>query len=124
MRYLQIDQLRTNLSLCKTVEQWLGVFHHEDYAVIKLISIEYEKDDTYVVNYFEIFDEGSEHFMDVYEFSAVDPDNADRISKTFRTYEEALEFSIEKYGCRIDKFVNQGVVQSEYRDYLESKKLS
>ena len=121
MVYLQNEQLRTNLSLGKTVEQWLGYKQEDDYIVLRWISIEKESNDEYSVAYIESFDEGSEDFLDIYEFSTLDPDEPFGIVTTFSTADEAISFSLDEYGAKIDMFVNVGMIQEEYRTYLNEK---
>lgn len=119
--YLENSQLITNLRLGKRIEQWLGTTKEQGETVVKWLSIESQKDGTYMVTYLEVFDEGSEDFLDIYEFSAPDPDLEFGRSDSFVTYEEALEFSRQRYGCRDDKFVTAGQIQEEYRLYLLSR---
>ena len=119
--YLEKSQLTTYLRLGKRIEQWLGAAKNGEDAIIKWLAIEPEKNGIYNVAYFEVFDEGNEDFLDIYEFSAPDPDLAFGKNDSFATYEEALEFSRQRYGCSADKFVNAGQIQEEYRLYLLSR---
>ena len=121
MIYLQNEQLRTNLSLGKTVEQWLGYKREEDYIILRWISIEKENSDEYSVAYIESFDEGSDDFLDIYEFSALDPDEPLGVINTFSTIDEALDFSLNEYGAKIERFVSTGMIQEEYRTYLNER---
>ena len=89
-------------------------------TIIKWLTIESEKNGTYRVTYFEVLDEGNEDFLDIYEFSAFDPDLPFGKSESLATGEGALEFSRQRYGCRDDKFVNVGLIQEEYRLFLLS----
>ncbi|AYB32864.1 hypothetical protein [Chryseolinea soli] len=119
--YLENSQLITYLRLGKRIEQWLGTTKEQEETIIKWLSIELQKDGSYGVTYLEVFDEGNEDFLDIYEFSAPDPDLEFGESDSFATCEEALEFSRQKYGCRDDKFVTAGQIQEEYRLYLLSR---
>jgi len=112
------EQLTSNLRLGKSIEQWLSYIKENDYAIINWLRIDKEKDDMYSVSYFEVFDEGSEEFIDIYEFSKLDPDEPYGIINTFNSVEESLEFATRTYGASIDKFVSGGMIQEEYRDYL------
>ncbi|PTS93380.1 hypothetical protein DBR11_25390 [Pedobacter sp. HMWF019] len=118
MKYLDIEQLKTNLSLGKTVEQWLGHKHEEDYTVLKWLSIKKERNAEFNVAYIESFDEGSDDFIDIYEFSTLDPDELLGVINTFSTKDEALDFSVNEYGASMGKFVSQGMIQEEYALYL------
>ncbi len=119
MLHLKIEQLRTNLSLGKTVEQWLGYEDQDNYTVLRWISIEKERDGTFSVAFIECFDEGNEGFTDVYEFSLLDPDEPEGVLRTFDTFDEAIDFSVAEYGAKSDNFVSQGMIQDEYLAYLK-----
>lgn len=121
MVYLQNEQLRTNLRLGRTVEQWLGYKQEDDYIVLRWISIEKESSDEYSVAYIESFDEGSEDFLDIYEFSTLEPDEPLGIVTTFSTIDEAISFSLDEYSAKMDRFVSAGMMQEEYRTYLNEK---
>lgn len=121
MIYLQNEQLRTNLSLGRTVQQWLGYKQKDGYIVLRWISIEKESSDEYSVAYIESFDEGSEDFLDIYEFSTLDPDEQLGVVTTFSTVNEAISFSLDEYNAKIDRFVSAGMIQEEYRTYLNEK---
>lgn len=121
MIYLKNEQLRTNLSLGKIVEQWLGYKQEDDYIILRWISLEKENSGEFSVAYIESFDEGSEDFIDVYEFSTLDPDEPLGIINTFSTLDEAINFSLGEYGAEIDNFINAGMIQEEYRTYLNRK---
>jgi hypothetical protein len=121
MRYLNPQQLLTNLNRGKPIEQWLGHDILPDYTVLKRLTIDKENNDEYSVDYMEVFDEGDENFLDIYEFSTIDTDEPYGIMTKFKTPKEAIDYSIEKYNCKIDKFVNAGVLQEEYRDYLKTR---
>ena len=83
--------------------------------------IDRNKDGIYTVAYFETFDDGSEDFLDVYEFETVDPDLEYGLKDSFQTYDEALEFSRQRYHCNNEKYVTAGMIQEEYRLYLLSR---
>jgi hypothetical protein len=119
MKHLSSEQLYFTLKAGRSIEQWLG---HEDkghYILLKWLTIYAEKDGDYSVSYFEVFDEGSRSFIDIYEFGAIDPD--EEAIDTFSTFQEALNFSMSKYGCAQDGFVNEGMIQDEYVKYLDLK---
>lgn len=122
MRYLNSQQLLTNLQLGKSVEQWLGYEKRVDYTILKWLRIDKEKSGEYSVTYFKMFDEGDEDFLDIYEFHTVDADEPYGIITTFKNVKDTLAFSTEKYKCKDDKYVNAGVIQEEYNDYLKAKK--
>ncbi|QDW25197.1 hypothetical protein FFJ24_010395 [Pedobacter sp. KBS0701] len=121
MLYLQQEQLKSNLSLGKAVEQWINAEIKEDYVIIKWLRIEKEADGSYTVTYFECFDEGDENFVDVYEFSMLDPDYPFGIITSFSSIKDAIDFSVENYGASVLKFVSGGMIQEEYANYSKNK---
>lgn len=120
-RYLKEEQLKANLSLGKAVEQWLTYIKEQDYVILKWLRIDKEKNGTYTVAYFESFDEGNSDFLDVYEFSLLDPDEPFGTISTFNSIEDALEFSKVTYNAADSKYVTAGMIQEEYRFYLSKR---
>lgn len=116
-RYLNEDQLKTNLRLGRTVEQWLGASREEDYVILKWISIQKEGDQGYSVTYIESIDEGGEDFLDIYEFSAVDPDEPFVRTSTFSSIDDATKYAAHSYSASNIKYVSGGMIQEEYKDY-------
>jgi hypothetical protein len=119
-RYLNEEQLKTNLSLGKAVEQWLGSKEEKDYTILKWLSIERKRNGKYTVAFIECFDDGSSEFTDIYEFSLLDPDEPEGIINTFITTDEALNFAESKYNASISKYVSSGMIQEDYKEYLRS----
>jgi len=70
------------------------------------------------VTCFEVLDEGSENFLDVYEFTPLDPDLPYGQTEKFETADAALAYAESKFGASLEKYVNSGVIQDEYRDSL------
>ena len=119
MRYLTNEQLRSNLSLGRSAEQLLQPKKYDTYVKLRWIAIDRNRDSTYTTRYMECFDDGNENFTDIYEFSSVHPDEPE-VLNTFDAIEEALEFVTTTYGAQPGKFVTAGMIQEEYRDYLNS----
>ncbi|WP_121810855.1 hypothetical protein [Mucilaginibacter kameinonensis] len=120
MKYLSSEQLKTNLSSGKPIEQWLSYQKQSDYTILKWLRIDKEKDSTYSVSYMECFDEGDEDFLDIYEFAPLDPDEP-FIINSFSTIDEALIFAIDKYEASESRFVPAGMIQDEYKNYLRKR---
>jgi len=120
MRYLTEEQLKSNLSLGKSVEQWINHEKHDDYTVLKWLRIDKERNPTYSVSYIECFDDGNEHFTDIYHFDPLDPDEP-YIIDNFESIDEALAFAINSYAASQTRFVSAGMIQEEYKDFLNSK---
>jgi hypothetical protein len=120
MKYLTNEQLRANLSLGKTIEQWLSFESKNDYVILKWLSINKDRDLQYAVNYHECFDDGSEDFFDIYEFDPLDPDEP-YVLDNFETVDRALEFAISKYNASPTKFITGGMIEEEYKNYTLNK---
>ena len=121
-KHLPSEQLISLLRIGKPVEQWLN---HEDkgkYTILKWLRIDKERDSTYSVAYCESFDEGNENFLDIYEFSLLNPDEPYGVIDTFDSLEKVLDFSIRNYNASEEKFVSAGMIQDEYRVFLEGRK--
>lgn len=89
--------------------------------MLRWISIEKEDNGNYSVAYIESFDEGNEDFIDICEFSNLDPDEPFGIVNIFATQDQAVTFSINEYGAKKDCFINAGMIQEEYLSYLKNK---
>ncbi|WP_316812580.1 hypothetical protein [Pedobacter heparinus] len=119
-RYLLPEQLKSNLRLGKSVEQWLGHQQEDGYVILKYIAIEKERNGEYSLLYMEHIDEGNESFLDIYDFSYVDPDEP-AVINLFDSVEEVLDFALNTYGASLDKYVSAGMIQEEYADYLNER---
>ncbi len=121
IKYLSEPQLRTHLQIGKPVEQWISHSEVEDYIILKWLRIDKDKSGKYNVCYFESFDEGGLDFLEVYAFSAVDPDEPYGIITSLASIEDALDFAVRVYNATNDKFVPAGMIQEEYEVYLKNK---
>ena len=119
--YLTYPQLNSVLILGKPVEQWIGSSKQPDFEIITWIRIDREMNGSYSVSYFEVFDNGNLDFLDIYEFEPCEPDQPYGLTHSFPTSDQALLFCIEKYNASDDKYVYGGMVQEEYRLYLQNK---
>lgn len=117
--YIDMEQVQTLLNLGRAIEQWIGVYREYDYTAIKWLRIKRNGENTYDVIYSDVIDDGDENFNDVYEFTATDPDFTYGKIDSFQTAEEAINFALEQYGCKPDKFVGSGMIQEEYAKYLK-----
>jgi hypothetical protein len=119
--YLDKEQLITALRLGRSVEQWIGVTNHPDFVILNWIRIDQEKNGTFSVSSFKVFDDGNLDLLDIYEFEPYDPDYPFAIINNFLTYQQVFSFCEETYKCRGDRYVNAGMIQEEYRQYLLKK---
>jgi hypothetical protein len=117
-RYLSPLELAARVRLGKEVEQWLGHSEEVDYTVLRWIYISKDKQQ-YTINYIESFDDGSEEWTDVTEFSQLDPD--EEVEHSFTSIEEAVEFAVQTYAASKERFLPGGMLHTEYLAYWRSK---
>jgi hypothetical protein len=117
-RYLSPLELTSRVRLDKEVHQWLGHSEKADYTVLRWLYISKDKQQ-YTVNYIESFDDGSEEWTDVTEFSHLYPD--EEVEHSFTSVEEAVEFAIQTYAASRERFLPGGMLYTEYLDYWRSK---
>jgi hypothetical protein len=117
-RYLSPLELTARVRLDKEVHQWLGHSEEADYTVLRWLYLNKDKQQ-YTVSYVESFDEGSEEWTDVTEFSYLDPDEV--IEHSFASVEEAVEFAVQTYAASTERFLPGGMLYTEYLAYWRSK---
>lgn len=122
MRHLTPEQAATHLRLGKTLEQWLGTRKEVDYDVMRWIRVRQETERGYVVTLFEgIEDErAAENLYWAYavesdEDGAAQPVDAAGKEFTFEDENKAVEFVRSELGGSPDRFVNEGLLQGDYR---------
>ncbi|NJC28769.1 hypothetical protein GGR79_000236 [Xanthomonas arboricola] len=116
MRYLSDFDVKANLRAGRTVEQLLQDRREADQLVIRYISIERDSKDRWKVRLCEVFDNGKPEFIDIYEFEALEPDFPFGEEWIFDSVESAMEFSGASLDAAPDHYVNQGLIQDEYKD--------
>jgi hypothetical protein len=84
------------------------------YAVIR------RKDERIILAIYASFETPHENFYDVGEFRSVLPDD-DPEEIYFGTPEEAISFLVSRKGGSAERFVNQGLIDEEYKDYRIAK---
>lgn len=120
-RYLTEDGAIRALEQGRTIEQWLGARVESAVTVLKWLSIERERNGQTLVRLREVFDEGGAELLDVYEFRPYDVEAEEGIETHFGNWKEALQYSVVHLGADPCRFVNEGIVQLEYADYLARK---
>jgi hypothetical protein len=123
MRHLTSVQALAYLRLGKTIEQWLGTRPDGSDIVLRWIQVGRDPEKGYIVTLFEGF-EDARAAQSIYEIYAVESDQdgaaqpVDAAGKesAFSDEEQALKFVEDRLGGARDRFVNQGMIQDEYRD--------
>nr|CAP48879.1 putative integron gene cassette protein [uncultured bacterium] len=102
----------------KSVEQFIG--RSPDFAGhIRIIELRPSQESIEVWVY-DFEDIGTENFLDLYEFPFADQDRADNPAATFSNPESALSFAAESFAADSARWVNSGVSESEYLDYIRA----
>ncbi|MFD2967195.1 hypothetical protein [Sphingobacterium bambusae] len=117
-KYLNEEQIRSRLGAGRSVEQWLGFVEKDDFTILKWLSIDCVKNEGVAVVYQECVDEGGEEFLDIYEFSPIDPDEPFGVISTFSSIADALDFAVLTYNASNAKYVASGMIQEEYLNYI------
>jgi hypothetical protein len=122
-RYLIRPYVRSVLNRGGSVEQFLGGFEDGGEPAIRWIGLTQEKD-AVVLSLYEVYDQGGEDWLDVYEFQPVgDPEEFGLAAEhRLSTVDEAIALAVERYGASPDRFVNGFMVQDEYADYLAGRR--
>jgi hypothetical protein len=117
-RYLSQIEIKHWLENGRPVEQWLSAQPDGNDRVIKWVRIHKERRGGYGTTFFEIYDQGNESFIDVYEFQSYDPDEPYGLMKIFDDWESALSYATTELGANPERFVSDGVIQNEYKDFI------
>jgi hypothetical protein len=120
-RYLTEAEVLSTLSRGASVEQWLESTPVDSDTVLRWLRIDRERDGQFSVTYFEVFDDGGPEFLDIYEFSSVDVDKPHGESTSFDDAKRAIRHCVESHQARTDRFVNAGMIQEEYADYVSTR---
>jgi hypothetical protein len=116
MRYLTEQQASAALQRGVAIEQMLTLALGGDPRTVTWLSAS-PSDAGVTLRLHHVLDDGSEKFFDVYEFRSVDEDDYLGEGRVVGVYPDAaaLEAAVE-FGARIDRWLNQGVLQDEYAD--------
>jgi hypothetical protein len=116
MRYLIDLDVTTHLAAGRDIEQLLPERYEMDQLVIRYVSIERNKPNSWRVRLCEVLDNGTPGFIDVYEFEPVDPDLPFGDEWMFDSIDSALKFAENALEARHDRYVNRGLIQDEFKD--------
>lgn len=122
MRHLSRSFALGALGRGKEIEQFLGGFTRGDQHIIRWATLSPTKDGI-TLYLSEVIDVGSDTFNDVSEFPPVDPDEETwgKILGTAATPEGALDLAERELSADPGRWVNQGVVGSEYADHRTAR---
>jgi hypothetical protein len=117
--YLSPQEISPLLNTGKTIEVFLGR-SNDDNEIISWVDFQKIKNGLYEVTYYEVYDEGSLEWLDLYAFSFVDPDMEFEINR-FENVEDAIGFIKKRYTSTEPKFLKIGGIQNEYEKLLISE---
>ena len=119
-RYLTLSEAKLALDRGKQIEQFLGGYLAGGEPAIRYAVIRPDGD-RIVANVFECLETPHPSFYDVVEFQNVEPDT-DPEDFYFDSLVEAIDFLEYRNGATKDRFVNQGMICEEYKDYRLAKR--
>lgn len=117
MKYLSEIEIRTLINLGKTLEIFLGP-QIDNNEIINWLSLTKNKAGEVELSTHSVFDDGDIDNLDIYSFELVDPDE-DYQTKEFSTVDEAMTYIREFHKLTDLRFLNQGVIQDEYKKLKE-----
>ena len=91
----------------------LGAYEHNGKKALRYLLI-YSTEAEFQLWVQESYDEGSETFYDIGEFTPVHDDN--ETIYTFSTLDETLNFASKKYRANPEHWVNESMLDDEYAD--------
>jgi hypothetical protein len=102
----------------KQIEQFLGEVHHNGRQGLRWIAIGPGRSGI-AIYLSEVEDAGTDTFFDITEFPPLDPDDEawGKQIAAVSTPEEALDRACSEPGVNPERWVNQGIVCDEYRDF-------
>jgi hypothetical protein len=118
-KYLSPQEILSLLNTGKSIEVFLGRIS-DDNEIISWVDLQKAKDGLIEVTNYEVYDEGSLEWLDLYAFSYVDPD-MEFENNQFENVEDAIEFIKKKYLSAVPKFLIRGEIQTEYEKLLISE---
>ena len=120
MRYLAETDTVSAVLNGRAIEQFLSPREEGSYRVLRWVCVKKDRDGTFSASRYEAFDEGNFDCLDLYAFSYVDPDNPCEESSGLPTADAAMKAAEDQFGADKHKYVNVGVIQDEYADFLRA----
>ena len=118
MRHLLAIDIPAALRRGESVEQFLGR-SPADAGHIRRVELR-PSDGLIEVWVYDVEDIGGEEYLDLYDFPCVEPDGPDGPVATFPDPQGAIAYASASLAIDPARWVNLGVVQSEYLDYIQA----
>ncbi|HLM65927.1 MAG TPA: hypothetical protein VK358_00300 [Longimicrobium sp.] len=119
-RYLVPAFIKSAIHRGVSVEQFLGGFDADGEPALRYMELR-PKEDRVELWVHEVYDQGDESYLDLYDFTPLDDDAEDEPATQALTLDEALALARDRFGAHPDRWVHEGVIQDEYLDYLRSR---
>jgi hypothetical protein len=119
--YLFESQVLSQLRTHRSIEQWLGHYRHGDKFMIKFVTLHNDHNEGCYCWYCDYEDVGDYDYCDIYSFYTLDEENEYGHRKSFSNIEEMLDYCYHELGASPLKFVGKGMLQDNYREYLQTK---
>ncbi|MEU3795779.1 hypothetical protein AB0F07_39360 [Streptomyces fructofermentans] len=121
MRYLVRSFAVGALRRGQQIEQFLGGFDHEGREALRWLALGPGREGI-TIYLSEVEDVGTATYSAIDDFPAIDPDDETwgKAIATKATPEEALDLAESEFGAQSGRWVNAGLVSSEYRDYKKA----
>ena len=121
-RYLAEPFMTTSLNRGKSVECFLGGGRRGDTPTIRWVSLRQDGDQI-EATLWEAEDVGNAEYLDIYSFPTVGEEPDEPIARaTFAELHNAVTHACKVWDADPKRFVNEGIVQDEYADYLASRR--
>jgi hypothetical protein len=121
MRYLAETDAVSAVQSGRAIEQFLAPREEANYRALRWVCVERDRDNTFSTARYEVFDEGDLNHLDLYAFSFVDPDEPCEKRSGLLSAEEAIKVAEEIFGADRRRYVNAGIIQDEYSDFLRAQ---
>ena len=118
MRHLPATDIQSTLRRGKSVEQFMGRSPANP-NYIRHIELR-PSSDLVEVWVYDVEDQGSEEWLDLYDFNELEKGEADLPAAAFEDADAAIAHAQEALSANPSRWVNLGIAQSEYLDYIRS----
>ena len=118
MRYLYKANIQNAMRKSEEVEQFLKFTKLDGKAILSWLTLR-RQNDGYALIHHKQYDQGSLSDVNIYDFKYLYmPKNRDEPEYIeFSSLDLALDYASKNLGASHVKWVNQGVIQEEYRDF-------
>ena len=122
MRHLAESDVARALRSGGEVEQFLPPREEGGYRALSWVCVKKDRDGTFSISRYDVFDEGDLDHLDLYSFSYINPDEPHESRSGLPSAEMALIMAEEQFGATRIKYVNAGIIQDEYADFLRTQR--